>query len=219
MGISEADRKAIGVLGGMFDPVHFGHLRPMLEVKEALALRRMHLVPCAHPPHRAEAKVSVAQRVEMLRLAVAGEAGVVVDEREIRRSTPSYTYDTLVSLREELGEQPICLLVGMDAFKGLTTWYRWQALVSMCHLVVMTRPGWQLSGDEVLQTYVADHQTDVVDQLHQEASGKLFFCEVTALDISSTKLRACLQQGVNARYLLPEEVRVYIQEHALYKDI
>lgn len=216
MAILEADRKAIGVLGGMFDPVHFGHLRPMLEVKQALSLQNLRMVPCAIPPHRAAANVSAAQRVEMLRLAIEGEEGVVIDEREIQRETPSYSYDTLASLREEFVEAPLCLIVGMDAFKGLPVWYRWQELLSLCHLVVMTRPGSRLDGGEELQGYVNQHQTGSVDDLHSQLFGKIYFCEVTSLDISSTKIRTFLQQGESVRYLMPENVRAYIQEYQLY---
>lgn len=217
MAISEADRKAIGILGGMFDPVHFGHLRPMLEVKQALSLQSLRMVPCAIPPHRVTANVGAAQRVDMLHLAIEGEGGIVVDEREIQRETPSYSYDTLASLREEFTQAPLCLIVGMDAFKGLPAWYRWQELLSLCHLVVMTRPGSVLEGDGVLSSYVAQHQTHDVDDLHANRVGKIYFCEVTSLDISSTKIRACVHQGGDVRYLLPETVRAYIQEHKLYQ--
>ena len=216
MAILEADRKAIGMLGGMFDPVHFGHLRPMLEVKQALSLQSLRMMPCSIPPHRAAANVSAAQRVEMLRLAFEGEDGIVIDEREIQRGMPSYSYDTLVSLREEFAEAPLCLIVGMDAFKGLPTWHRWQALLSLCHLVVMTRPGHALHGDEVLLRYADEHQTHAVDDLHANKAGKIYFCEVTSLDISSTKIRFFLRQGKSVRYLLPENVRAYLQEHQLY---
>jgi len=216
MAIYVANHDAVGVLGGMFDPVHFGHLRTMLEVKQALSLSELRMVPCAIPPHRASARVEARQRVEMLQIAIEGEQGISIDEREIHRSTPSYTFDTLLSLREELGQRPICLIVGMDAFKGLPSWYRWQELMSLCHLVVMTRSGWQLGNDGVLQRFVASHQTDDVRKLHEVMAGSLYFCPVTELAISSTAVRDCLNKGGSVRYLLPEAVRAYIAHHGLY---
>ena len=219
MAISEGkliSSKAIGMLGGMFDPVHFGHLRTMLDVKQKLALHRLRVVPCAIPPHRASAQVSAQQRVDMLRLALSGEQGIEIDEQEIHRATPSYSYDTLVSLREELGEQPICLIIGMDAFKGLTTWYRWQELIKLCHIVVMTRPGWQVDDNAALQQFIEQHRADDVAMIHGRVAGCVYFCPVTGLDISSTKIRAYLQQGLSVRYLLPEEVREYIERNGLY---
>ncbi len=213
-----ANPSALGVLGGMFDPVHFGHLRTMLEVKRELALSELRLIPCAIPPHRSSARVDAKRRVEMLRLAVKGELGIVVDEREIHRATPSYTFDTLVSLRDEVGgKRPICLIVGMDAFRGLPSWYRWQELISWCHLVVMTRPGWQIGDHDVLQAFVASHRVSEPGELHKSPAGGLYFCSVTELAISSSHIRDCLKQGDSVRYLLPEEVRAYIIRHRLYE--
>ncbi len=212
-----ADLNALGVLGGMFDPVHFGHLRTMLEVKRELALPELRLVPCAIPPHRASARVDARRRVEMLHLAIQDEPGILVDEREIHRAAPSYTFDTLVSLRDEVGKRPICLIVGMDTFKGLPSWYRWQELMTWCHLVVMSRPGWQVNDQDTLQAFIASHQVHEPGELHKRMAGGLYFCPVTELAISSTHIRDCLMQGDSVRYLLPEEVRAYIARHRLYE--
>lgn len=211
-----ANERAIGVYGGMFDPVHNGHLRTMLDVKQTLGLQQVRLIPCALPPHRGQAQVSAEQRVAMLRLAVAGEQGVVIDEREIQRSTPSYSYDTLLSLRSEMADTPICLIIGMDAFKGLMTWHRWQELLTLCHLVVMTRPGFVDGEWGALDAFVSEHRVEDVSGVHEASAGRLYFCPVTALDISSTRIRELLQQGKSIRYLVPDAVRAYIADNGLY---
>ena len=131
----------ICILGGTFDPVHFGHLRPALEVQEALEIPRVHLVPCRLPPHRDLPQASPQQRLELLQLAVAKEPALAIDTRELDRSGPSYMVDTLASLRAERGQQPLCLALGMDALLGLESWYHWRDIAELCHLVVMQRPG------------------------------------------------------------------------------
>ncbi len=132
----------IGVLGGTFDPVHFGHLRPALEVRQALGLEELRLIPLRQAVHRSQPQASPEQRLAMLRLAVQGAEGLRIDDRELRRVGESYTYDTLVDLRAELGPAVgLCLLVGGDAFRGFLTWHRPDDILSLAHLIVMRRPG------------------------------------------------------------------------------
>ena len=143
-------RKKIGVFGGTFDPIHIGHLRMALELKEQLGLDEMRLLPCHQPPHRDAPQVSSAQRAEMLRIALHDCPELQLDERELRRDKPSYTYDTLMELRAELGDDvSLVLCMGADAFSGLPNWYCWQELIRLAHLVVIARPGWNIpeSGD------------------------------------------------------------------------
>jgi len=144
------ERRKIGIFGGTFDPIHIGHLRMALELKEQLGLDEMRLLPCHQPPHRDAPQVSSVQRVEMLRIALQDCPELQLDERELLRDKPSYTYDTLMELRAELGsEVSLVLCMGEDAFAGLPTWYRWQELIRLAHLVVIARPGWNIpeSGD------------------------------------------------------------------------
>ena len=139
----------ICILGGTFDPVHFGHLRPALDVQQALGIEKVRLVPCGLPAHRARPGLSASQRLELLRLAIEAEDGLAIDCRELQRDGPSYMVDTLESLRAEAGEQPVCLALGVDALAGLESWYRWRDILSLCHLVVMQRPGgqWPRAGE------------------------------------------------------------------------
>lgn len=132
----------IGVLGGTFDPVHFGHLRPALEVRQALGLEELRLIPLRQAVHRSQPQASPEQRLAMLRLAVQGAEGLRIDDRELRRVGESYTYDTLVDLRAESGPAVgLCLLVGADAFRGFLSWHRPDDILSLAHLIVMRRPG------------------------------------------------------------------------------
>ncbi len=131
--------KRIGMLGGTFDPVHIGHLRSALEVAESYALDKLLLIPSARPPHRETPQVSAQQRLEMVRLAVADVAVLSVDDRELRRDKPSWSIDTLLSLRAELDEQDqLLLILGWDAFCGLPNWHRWSELLDHCHILVFT---------------------------------------------------------------------------------
>ena len=142
--------KALGILGGTFDPIHYGHLRPAQEVLRALDLAEIRVIPAANPPHRRPPVATPEQRLRMVELAVAGVPGFTVDDREFRRGGPSYTVLTLESLRSEFGERPLCLLMGLDAFEGIETWHQWQRLPELAHFIVMTRPGWEFPAGERL---------------------------------------------------------------------
>ncbi len=212
----------IGIFGGTFDPVHIGHLRPALELFEILRLEELRLIPAGTPPHRRAPRASSTQRLAMLQQAIAGQPGFVVDEREIRRTGPSYMVDTLTELRAELGEQrPLCLLLGMDAFLGLSSWHRWEEIPRLAHLVVSHRPGWSpehLDDHGGPLAELADRCL-VIDprELTRTPAGLIFMQPVTQLDISSTRIRALIRGGRNPRYLLPDEIWRHIQEKQLYR--
>ena len=207
----------IGILGGTFDPVHFGHLRPALEVKEALALEEIRLVPCHIPPHRPQPRASAAQRVAMLEAAVGRHPAFRIDTRELQRDGPSYTFDTLASLREELGDAGLCLLMGMDAFRELTTWHRWDELIGLCHLVVMTRPGADIPAGGELADFIRRHRVPESAGLRPRPSGRLLFQPVTALAISASRLRELLAAGLSPAFLMPEAVIEIINREGLYR--
>jgi nicotinate-nucleotide adenylyltransferase len=208
----------IGILGGTFDPVHFGHLRPALEVQEALALEELRLIPCHIPPHRSQPHASAAQRMAMLEAAVGRHPVFRIDARELRRGGPSYTFDTLVSLREELGDAGLCLLMGMDAFGDLTTWHRWDELMELCHLVVMTRPGADVPAGGELAGFIRCHRVPEAAGLRRRPAGLLLFQPVTALAISASRLRALLAEGLSPAFLMPDAVIEIINREGLYRD-
>lgn len=208
----------IGIFGGTFDPVHFGHLRPALETMQSLALSEVRFIPCAQPPHRQMPLASAKHRMAMLSLAIEGQAGFVTDDRELRREGPSYMVDTLESLGQET-DQALCLLLGMDAFAGLPQWHRWQSLLSLAHIVVMQRPG--VSREHLFQQHeltqlLQQAEVNAIQDLAGNTAGKIYFQQVTALDISATGIRQSLSSGESVRYLLPDTVDDYMQQHKLY---
>jgi len=211
----------IGVLGGTFDPVHHGHLRLALEIHERLGLQEVRLMLAARPPHRAAPTVSPDLRLAMLQAAVAGVPGLRVDDRELRRPGPSYMVDTLQSLRdEELGtQQPLCLLLGMDAFLGLSRWHRWERLIELAHLVVVQRLQPELSMTDTMQQFLQAHRVDTVQSLRDRPAGAVWIQPIPTLMISATEIRQRLAQGANPHYLLPPAVLAMIQNHQLYQSL
>jgi len=208
----------ICILGGTFDPVHFGHLRPALDVQQALEISCVHLLPCRVPPHRDPPQGSPEQRLELLRLAVADEPALDIDTRELDREGPSYMVDTLESLRAEKAEKSLCLALGMDALLGLQGWYRWREIAKLCHLVVMQRPGRQWPKQGALADLVSKARTGALRQLHERPAGCIFGVPVTQMAVSSTRIRGLLAAGKSPRYLLPDAVLNRIKQEKWYAN-
>lgn len=209
----------IGIFGGTFDPVHFGHLRPALDVKQALGLREMRLIPAFQPPHRKAPAANPGQRLTMLRAAVGAEPDLLVDNREMKREGESFMVDTLASLRTELKEEPMCLVLGSDAFLQLDRWHRWRDVLVLAHIVVTHRPGWEINIEEAgeeLQQVWQQHLVSAAAELEACPSGKIVLQPVTPLDISATKIRALVAAGNSPRYLLPDAVWNLIRMHGIY---
>jgi nicotinate-nucleotide adenylyltransferase len=212
----------IGVFGGTFDPIHFGHLRSALEICESLDLKEIRFIPCRIPPHRAEPLADPMQRLAMVRAALAGQPDMILDDREIKREGPSYMVDTLESLRSEFTTEPLCLILGMDTFMGLSTWHRWKDLLTLAHLVVMHRPGKSLHDVNSKQaaevtTLLKDRQVKDVKLLKKKASGSIFLHPISQLDISASKIRKMVAAGKNPRYLLPDVVLQMVKVQKIYK--
>ena len=207
----------IGILGGTFDPVHFGHLRPALDIQQALGLEEIRLLPCHIPPHRPQPVADGAQRAAMLAAAVRNYPEFSLDRRELERDGPSWTFDTLTSLRAGLGTQSLCLLIGMDAFHGLPTWHRWRELIDLCHMVVMTRPGSEFHAASELEKFISRHRIVDSAELESHAAGRILFHDVTQLEISATRIRTLLTQGESAGFLVPEAVLEIIRREGLYQ--
>ncbi len=208
----------IGVLGGTFDPVHFGHLRPALEMQQALGLAEVRFVPLNVAVHRRQPEASGAQRLAMVRAAVGGEPQFRVDARELQRTGRSYSYETLRSLRSELGDrQPICLLTGSDAFRDFLSWHRPDDILELAHLVVMQRPGADAGLDARLRDWMAPRLLPGPEGLDQRPGGHILLNRVTQLDISSTAIRRIIRAGRSPRYLLPDAVLEIIEREDLYR--
>ena len=205
----------LGFLGGAFDPVHIGHLRGAMAVRDALDLERVDLIPAAQSPLKDQATVDVAHRLAMLELAVADLQGIAVDARELGRPGPSYTVDTLEGLRHEYGaERPLVWIMGADILSTLPRWSRWRALLDFAHVVVIGRPDAEPHPSEV-SDWLSKHKVDKAGLLSRPGGG-VFSLAQPLLDISSSDIRTMIAEGRDPRFLLPEGVMEYISNHALF---
>ena len=204
---------AVGIFGGTFDPIHYGHLRPAQEAMQKLALAEVRFIPAATPPHRPPPQASAAQRLAMVELAIRGLPGLRADDRELQRGGLSYTVLTLESLRAELGKTPLCLLIGADQFRSFETWYRWQEIPALAHLVVLNRPGTTAG---VLPAWARGRECADLQVLREAPAGQLAFLSVSPQDISATRIRTALARGESVQGLLPEAVLDYIRTNQVY---
>jgi len=201
----------IGIFGGTFDPVHYGHLKPARDVMDALGLEEVRFIPNLNPPHREPPWLSVEQRRQLLELALQDQPGFVMDEREINRGGKSYMVDTLVSLKQDFPESKLCLILGMDAIGGIRQWNRWQEILKLCHIVVTQRPGYEWA-DHTGLDWIEPHLTGEVGDLKREASGRILLQSVTEVDISASEIRQLIHDGRDVSPWLPEKVHRQLLE-------
>lgn len=214
----------IGILGGTFDPIHHGHLRLAQEALEQCNLAQVRFIPSGTPPHRPAPQASANSRWEMVRLALNGHPDFLVDVREVFRTDPCYTVDTLTALRAELGaRQPLCLILGADAFLQLHTWHDWKRLFELAHILVLQRAGnpplgnAMNSADAALQAEYRARLAPGAGALHEAPCGAIFVADMPALEISSTDIRRRCADAKSVRYLVPDVVANYINTHSLYR--
>jgi len=212
----------IGILGGTFNPVHWGHLRTALEVKNSLALDKMLLIPCRIPPHREEPDVRPEIRLAMLKAALSECGGRAVDERALKRAGPSYTVDTLNSRHQEDPGISIALTMGVDAFIHLDSWHEWRRLFDLAHIIIVHRPGWLLSEltehlKDELHSEVGSKIVTDVKLLEGTAKGLVLPLKVTNIDISSSEIRRRISQGYSVETMVPKGVLGIIQREKLYR--
>lgn len=211
----------VGILGGTFDPVHYGHLRLAEEGREALRLDSVIWIPAGQPPHRGAPRVCGTHRLAMVRLAIADNAGFSLDASEVESDSPSYTTVTLERLRARLGAvRPFVLLLGVDAFLGLTTWHRWRDLFALAHFGIANRPGFRLHQSDLpepLASELRQRWCESPEVLRSSAAGRIVPFDMTLLGIAATRIRLGLESGQSCRYLLPDCVREYIESNRLYR--
>jgi nicotinate-nucleotide adenylyltransferase len=215
----QGGRAPIGIMGGTFDPVHFGHLRLADEAAEILGLECVRWIPAGQPSHRNAPIAGAADRLEMVRLAIARNPIFELDDAEIRQKTPSYTVETLERLRREFGaERAIVLLLGTDSFRNLTTWERWRDLFELAHIFVGLRPGHSLTPGGMPAALAAQwrKRPGTPEEILASPAGRVVIYATTALDISASAIRAHFAQGLSPRYLLPAAVLEYIVSHGIY---
>jgi nicotinate-nucleotide adenylyltransferase len=212
----------IGVIGGTFDPVHFGHLRLAEELGETLKFGEVRLVPSGTPPHRNAPQATAEHRLAMVRLAARDNPRFIVDEREMHRPGPGYMLDTLAEMRAEAGaSRPLVLLLGADAFLEFATWHRWHEIFGLAHIAVAHRPGYPVErwSERMPQPLAREYSARLMQQplaTHLSPAGGIAVVAFTALDISATSIRDMLRTGSSPRYLLPAAVLDYIRQHHLY---
>ncbi len=210
----------LGLMGGTFDPVHFGHLRLAVEAIEAFGLDTVRWVPSGYPGHRDTPTTIPMHRVEMVRLAIAGEPRFTLDVAETRTSEPTFTINTFKRLRAELGaNRPLVMILGMDSFLSLPTWRSWTELFALAHFAVGERPGFELSAQTMVSGLALEYarRSASPDAARGAAAGAIMTFSTTPLDISATDLRERIRRGTSARYLLPQSVLAYIGAHRLYR--
>lgn len=209
----------IGLLGGTFNPIHFGHLRMAQELAESLCLDEVRFILSANPPHKTAPDVSAEHRAEMVKLGITNNPIFTFDNRELHRTGASYTVDTLLSLRDELGGQAsLILFMGSDAFTKLNTWHRWQDIITLCHIALVQRPLAAKAEPlpQLLDTFLHNHYTENADDLRESSAGFITMQAITPLDISSTAIRNNLQLKKSVRYLMPDNVIDYLESYQLY---
>ncbi|ABS09441.1 nicotinate-nucleotide adenylyltransferase [Shewanella baltica] len=212
----------IGILGGTFDPIHYGHIRPAIEVKHALALDKILLMPNHIPPHKHQPNLTTAQRLKMVADVCSQLDGFELCDIEAKRDTPSYTVVTLEQLKSLHPEHELFFIMGMDSFLQLKSWYEWQRLFDFAHLVVCQRPGWQLDAAHPMQQILTarSHAHQETHEGHakntHKNSGQIFPVTITPQDISSTQIREQLAKGEIPADLLMPITLDYIQNQRLY---
>lgn len=206
------------LFGGTFDPIHYGHLKPVEALAKEVGLQHITLLPNHVPPHRPQPEANAQQRLKMVELAIEGSPLFSVDERELHRTAPSYTIDTLEEIRREKGDhRPLAFIIGQDSLLTLHYWHRWQSLLDFCHLLVCARPGYASRLDTAeLERWLEDHQTTDVDRLKQQANGLIYLAHTPLLDISATDIRQKKRKGLSLDDLLPMPVQTYIDQQGLY---
>ncbi|MDA0679460.1 MAG: nicotinate-nucleotide adenylyltransferase [Proteobacteria bacterium] len=206
----------MGVFGGTFDPIHYGHLRTAFEMLQALRFDEVRFMPCGNPPHRDTPVAATNLRLDMVRVATEAQQGFIVDDRELQREGPSYSVDTLTALRNEFPLRSIGLIIGMDAFLGLPKWHHWREILKLAHIVVAHRPGWRAPDMGPLGALLADRGTHRIGDLHDALAGHIYIHDVTQLEISSSEIRELVSMGRDPRFLIPDTVREIITRSGCY---
>jgi len=212
--------QTIGVYGGTFDPIHYGHLRPVMDVYEKYQLDHIRFIPSSIPPHRETPNTSIELRLKLIKAAIETIPAFKLDLREIDRGGKSYMVDTLKHLRQDYPNSSLALILGLDAFLNLPQWYCWQELLQYSHIIVTHRPNNELSIDkwpEKIADYYNQHRTLEKSMLHTSLCGKIFLTEVIQLDISSSNIRKRIRNKQSIDFLLPENVIRLINQHHLYQ--
>lgn len=210
---------AVALFGGTFNPIHNGHLRIASELAELLSIPKIRLMPCASPSHRQVPQVSAKQRVEILKAAISeGYPKLDIETIELQRAGPSYSIDSVVSIRQTMDSKaPLFLCLGMDSFASLDKWHRWNELTDYCHIIVCGRPNYIKPQEGSLINWINQHNCDCLSTVKDTPSGCIYFCDLSMLSISSTRIRNSIKQKANIDNMTPPAVIDYIRQNHLYE--
>ena len=198
----------MGIFGGTFDPVHYGHLLLAETCREQLKLDEVRFVPAATPPHKLHDQISDGHvRADMLSLAVSGYREFVVDRRELKRKGPSYTVDTLAEFAAEFPGAELYFLAGADSLRDFLSWREPDRILELATLVACNRPGLPKLHDEQVAKWVGPEIADHVLTL-----------QMPGTDISGSEIRERVREGRSLRFLMPRDVEVFVIEHGLYRQ-
>ena len=213
------NKMAVALFGGTFNPVHNGHLRIASELAELLPISELRMMPCGVPPHRDKKMVSAQQRLEMLQIGIGHDnPALTIEDIELQRTTPSYSIDTVNLIRRNLGPSvPLILCLGMDALASISSWHRWEQLLDFCHIAVSSRPGFAAPKKGPLYEWINQHCCADLSKLEERPAGHIYFCDLTMLAVSSTIIRDKVKNKESIRYMTPDSVVNYIQQHRLYE--
>jgi nicotinate-nucleotide adenylyltransferase len=207
----------LALLGGTFDPIHYGHLRCAEQARQVFGLERVYLLPAGQPPHRLSPVATTPQRLHMLGLALAEFPNLAIDDRETRREGPSFMVDTLGELRSGNPGRTLVLLLGQDAMNGLHRWRQWQHLFELAHIVAFPRPGARTDYAPELAAQLERRERTGPGALLGEPAGGFLHLDLELIDISATDIQAAIRRGDSPRGMLPDSVLGYIDEKYLYR--
>ncbi len=209
---------SVALLGGTFNPIHFGHLNLANCLVDYLHVESVRMIPCAIPPHRETPSVSAEQRLAMLQLAIDDHPLLTSDDLELRKSTPSYSIETVQQIRQQVGEEtPLFFCIGMDSLLTIDSWHHWQQLLDYCHLAICPRPGYKLPIKGHLAEWIEQNLCDDIDRIKTLSQGCLHLCKIPLKDISSTAIRDSIKCAQSIDHLTPKSVVNFITKHSLYE--
>jgi len=207
---------SIGVFGGTFDPIHYGHLRASHEILHALKLNEIRFIPCGNPCHRDHVFTDAELRLQMVKMAIKDQKNFLIDDREVRQKELSYSIDTLISLREAYRNSSLCLIIGLDVFLNLHKWHRWMEILDFAHIIIAHRPGWSIPRSGILADLIKSKGTNDIKELHITTHGSIYIQAITQMEISSTEIRNSIAKGLDLNFLVPKSVIDIIKEFNLY---
>ncbi len=210
--------KKIGIFGGTFDPIHFGHIDTAKQTAQWLNLDTLFLLPSHIPPHKTKTSANAQQRLGMVELICGEDRMLTLDKRELNKNSPSYTFETLKEIKREYADAQLFFIVGMDSLLSFNTWHKYQEILSLCHLVVNSRPDYTVDKNNLeLMQLLTNHQFNHPDEIQQKKAGCILLHDTKKWNISSTEIRKKIKKNINCDYLLPKSIISYINKERLYR--